>query len=164
MHMSNVWAAWTLRSEDALTAALPPGLGPRDVAALTLIDSHAGCSVDWLWARIGLTQSGTVRLLDRLQSLEYVDRVRAGRGVRLTLTSAGAEVLAGWNAARDQAGSIALGGLTAAEQRQLTALLAKGLRNTGRPRDVADTTCRLCEWPACTRCPVDESVTASAEP
>jgi DNA-binding MarR family transcriptional regulator len=161
MHTSNVWAAWALRSHDALTVALPAGLGLRDVAALTLIGSHPGCSADWLWARIGLTQSGTVRLLDRLQGLELIDRVRAGRSVELTLAPAGVEALAGWNAARDSAGKAVLRGLTGAERRQLTTLLAKALRSTERERDVADAACRLCDWPACRRCPVDESVAAT---
>ena len=158
--MSNVWAAWTLRSHDSLTAALPAELGLRDVAALTLIGSHPGCSADWLWPRIGLTQSGTVRLLDRLQGMRFIDRARAGRAVQLTLEPAGVEALAAWNAARDTAGSTVFSGLSAAERRQLIALLAKGLRTTERHRDVADTTCRLCDWPTCSRCPVDESVTA----
>lgn len=55
-----------MTSFDLLTAKLPTGLGLRDVAALTLVASHEGCSVDWLRSRIGLTQSGTVRLVDRL--------------------------------------------------------------------------------------------------
>src|SRR5689334_15046081 len=97
MHESNLWAAWTLRSHDALTAGLPDGLGLRDAAALTLIGSHPGCSADWLWARIGLTQSGTVRLVDRLEGLGYVERERSGRSLRLTLLPAGEEALQAWN-------------------------------------------------------------------
>src|SRR5690242_7573877 len=99
MHESNLWAAWTLRSHDVLTAALPDGLGLRDAAALTLVESHPDCSVDWLLARIGLTQSGTVRLIDRLESLGYLTRARAGRAVRLTLLPAGRDVLRQWNKA-----------------------------------------------------------------
>lgn len=72
MHEPNIWAAWTLRSHDELTGALPAGLGLRDVAALTLVGNHAG------WELM-----------------------------------------------------------------------------------VADAACRLCDWPACTRCPVDESVAES---
>jgi DNA-binding MarR family transcriptional regulator len=159
----NVWAAWTLRSHDVLTSAVesaaPAGLGVRDLAALTLIASHAGCSADWLWGRIGLTQSGTVRLIDRLQRLGYVVRARRGRALELSLSPAGSALLDRWNAARDQAGNEVLDSLTAAEREQLNELLAKGLRRTGRERIAADTTCRLCNWPTCVpRCPVDESV------
>jgi len=161
MHESNLWAAWTLRSHDALTAALPDGLGLRDAAALTLIGSHPGCSADWVWARIGLTQSGTVRLLDRLQGLALLSREKAGRSVRLTLLAAGEDVVQTWDQARDDASRTVLSGLTAAQRAQFTALLERGLRRTERVRVDADTTCRLCNWQACKECPVDRSV---AEP
>lgn len=158
MHESNVWAAWTLRSHDELTGALPAGLGLRDVAALTLVGNHEGCSADWLWSRIGLTQSGTVRLIDRLEGLGYVARVRHGRALQLSLTPAGTAVLASWNDAREAASAEALAGLTPDERDALNALLAQALRGRQRERVVADATCRLCDWPACGRCPVDESV------
>jgi DNA-binding MarR family transcriptional regulator len=158
MHESNLWAAWTLRSHDVLTSALPSGLGLRDAAALTLIDSHPGCSVDWLPARIGLTQSGAVRLVDRLESLGYLARARAGRAVRLSLLPPGQDALREWNQAREAAGDEALGGLSPAQREQLTALLGQALSNTQRRRVEADTTCRLCDWSACRTCPVDASV------
>jgi DNA-binding MarR family transcriptional regulator len=159
MHESNLWAAWTLRSHDALTVALPAGLGLRDAAALTLINSHEDCSADWLWARIGLTQSGTVRLLDRLEGLGYLARGRSGRSVRLRVLPAGQEVLETWNQAREVASREAMSGLSSEQRAELAALLAQGLRDTERGRVEADTTCRLCDWPACsTKCPVDESV------
>src|SRR4051812_45945551 len=129
MHESNLWAAWTLRSHDALTTALPVGLGLRDAAALTLIGSHPECSADWLWARIGLTQSGTVRLVDRLQGLGYVARERTGRSLRLTLLEAGEETLQSWNQAREEASTAVLSGLTRAQRKQLAELLELGLRS-----------------------------------
>ncbi|WP_433019391.1 MarR family winged helix-turn-helix transcriptional regulator [Kribbella sp. CA-294648] len=158
MHESNLWAAWTLRSHDVLVAALPDGLGLRDAAALTLIASHDGCSADWLLARIGLTQSGTVRLIDRLEGLGYLARTRAGRSVQLSLLPAGQAVLRDWNQAREAACDQALGGLTDEQRQEFGALLDLALRSTGRARLKADVTCRLCDWDACPRCPVDESV------
>jgi DNA-binding MarR family transcriptional regulator len=158
MHESNLWAAWTLRSHDVLTAALPDGLGLRDAAALTLVESHPDCSVDWLLARIGLTQSGTVRLIDRLESLGYLTRARAGRAVRLNLLPAGMDVLRQWNEAREAAGDEVLGGLSPQQRTDLNLLLGQALRRTERLRVDADTTCRLCDWTACTECPVSESV------
>lgn len=158
MHESNLWAAWTLRSHDALTAALPRGLGLRDAAALTLIGSHEGCSADWLWARIGLTQSGTVRLIDRLEGLGYVARAREGRSIQLSLLPSGQQMLAQWNQAREDASRQALNGLSEEQQAELIALLGQGLRETERLRVEADTACRLCDWPACSNCPVSESV------
>jgi DNA-binding MarR family transcriptional regulator len=162
MSESNIWVAWTLRSHDALAAAVaevaPPGLGLRDFAAFTLIASHEGCSADWLWDRIGLTQSGTVRLIDRLERLGYVVRARQGRVLELSLTAAGVELLERWNAARDRAGHEVLDELTPTERRRFNELLSTVLRRTARARADADTTCRLCNWPVCSECPVDESV------
>jgi DNA-binding MarR family transcriptional regulator len=162
MSETNLWAAWTLRSHDTLAAAVgeiaPPGLGLRDLAALTLIASHDGCSADWLWERIGLTQSGTVRLIDRLERLGYVVRARRGRVLELSLTTAGRELLERWNTARDRAGRVVLDGLTPSERRQFNELLSTVLRRTARARVDADSTCRLCNWPVCSECPVDESV------
>jgi DNA-binding MarR family transcriptional regulator len=162
MSETNIWAAWTVRSHDVLAAAAadvaPPGLGLRDLAALTLIASHEGCSADWLWDRIGLTQSGTVRLIDRLERLGYLVRARRGRVLELSLTAAGQQLLQSWTAARDQAGQEVLHGLTPSEQRQFYKLLTTALKRTARARTAADSTCRLCDWPACSECPVDESV------
>ncbi|WP_350275074.1 MarR family winged helix-turn-helix transcriptional regulator [Kribbella sp. HUAS MG21] len=128
---------------------------------MTLLGSHEGCSADWLYARIGLTQSGTVRLLDRLERLGYVDRTRRGRVLELRLTPQGRDLLSAWTSARDAASNDVLDALTADERRQLTELLSTALRRTSRVREVADATCRFCDWPACSACPVDESVGAS---
>lgn len=162
MSESNIWAAWTLAGHDALTAAaeeaLPAGLGMRDLAALTLVGSHDGCSADWLWGRLGLTQSGTVRLIDRLERLGYLVRARSGRVLRLSLTEAGAQTVESWSEARDRAAGEVLGSLSPSERRQLNHLLSTALRRHHRARQTADITCRLCAWPTCAPCPVDESV------
>ncbi|GAA0907401.1 hypothetical protein [Virgisporangium aurantiacum] len=56
------------------------GLDQRELSALTLIGEHEGCSVEWLHGRVDLSQSGTVRLVDR----HLVRRERStGRGVPL---------------------------------------------------------------------------------
>ncbi|GAB3932871.1 hypothetical protein GCM10029976_039440 [Kribbella albertanoniae] len=165
MSETNLWAAWTLRSHDALSTAaaavVPAGLGQRDLAALTLIASHDGCSADWLWNRIGLTQSGTVRLIDRLEKLAYVVRTRHGRTLALSLTPSGQQLLDDWQQARDEAGRSVLDVLTPDEQQRLDELLTVALRRTERARAAADSTCRLCDWRTCSPCPVDESVSES---
>jgi hypothetical protein len=51
--------------------------------------------------------------------------------------------------------------LTTAQRAQFANLLDRGLRGTQRIRVEADSTCRLCDWQACEKCPVDRSV---AEP
>jgi DNA-binding MarR family transcriptional regulator len=104
MHYENVVSAWVLHAHDALVAAAEEEeLDPRELAALTLISSHAGSSIEWLRPRVGLTQSGTVRLVDRLESEGLVRRGGGtGRAVALTLTRAGAARLVRWNAARER--------------------------------------------------------------
>src|SRR5919197_1970413 len=95
---TNVVSAWVLEAHDELERAAEreAGLDPRELAALTLIASHEGCSVEWLRGRVGLTQSGTVRLLDRLQSARLVRRSRAGRAVALAISGEGTARLTRW--------------------------------------------------------------------
>lgn len=140
------------------------GLPERGLAALVLIDSHPGCSVDWLYRRLGITQSGTVRLLDRLQSSELITRHRPGgqREVEITISAAGCSVLARGVAARASAMQQLLSPLSEQERDHLIALIARSLSEQSRERRCADTLCRLCDWSACTeKCPVDASVCQS---
>src|SRR3954471_14913204 len=104
MHIGNVVAAWTTAVQDELrmgTRAV--GLEPRDLSALTLVAAYDGCLLDWLRQRVGLTQSGTVRLVDRLAGRGLLVRgPSTGRGVPLHLTAAGADLLGQWGQARDR--------------------------------------------------------------
>jgi DNA-binding MarR family transcriptional regulator len=163
MHTNlNAAAAWALSTADAMAAGYArAGLAEREVAALVLISSHAGVGVDWLYSRLGLTQSGTVRLVDRLAAAGLVARGTPGgrRGIPLTLTATGRERLEQALAGRAGALATATAALRPDEQELLAGLLAKAL--AGRPRDraEADVACRLCDWPGCPRpCPVDASV------
>jgi DNA-binding MarR family transcriptional regulator len=163
MHMSNVVTAWALSLHDELEAVAGQlGVGVRDIAAVTLVASHPEVPVDWLRARIGLSQPGTVRLLDRLSAAGLVRRsAREGRTVRLAVTPAGQALLARWTRQRDQAVHRLTSGLTGGQQAELAGLLALTLSTPGRPRAQADLTCRTCDWPACgDDCPVDRSVRA----
>ncbi|WP_262851313.1 MarR family winged helix-turn-helix transcriptional regulator [Mumia quercus] len=160
MHSSNVWAASVLAAADRLAAGLPAGLGMRDLEALTLVATHPGATSDWLRTRIALTQSGTVRLVDRLERLGLVRRQREGRQVGLTVTPAGRRRLAAWDRARDDAMADAVAGLDGEEREALVTLLSKALLRVPRVRADADRACRTCTWPRCEpACPVDASVT-----
>jgi DNA-binding MarR family transcriptional regulator len=70
-------------------------LAEREVAALVLLNSHPGAGVDWLYPRLGLAQSGTVQLVDRLAVADLIERGAAPsrRGVPLTLTASGRRLL-----------------------------------------------------------------------
>lgn len=157
--MSNVVSAWVVQAADALERAVPPGVGRREVEALTLISTHPGCSSEWLRGRLGLSQSGTVRAVDRLQDLGYVVRARSGRAVALRTTAKGTRLLRDWHRARTAAVDEVVGALAPADQERLVRLLARALSHRPREREEADRACRTCEWPLCEPvCPVDRSV------
>jgi DNA-binding MarR family transcriptional regulator len=166
MHTAdNVLTAWILSAHDALVAAADAaGASPRDLAVLTLVGSHPGCTGEWLRARVGLTQSGTVRLLDRLEQAGHLCRApRAGRQVALTLTAAGAAVVTAWLDARAAALAEVTKGLSSQRRDALVDVLTTALAGRDRARADADATCRGCDWPACgDACPVDRSVLAAA--
>ena len=162
MHDENVLSAWVLNAHDALAAAADAvELGPRELAALTLIRANDGCSVDWLRRRVDLTQSGTVRLVDRLQARGLLSRGEiVGRGVPLHVTRDGRKTLAAWQAARSRAVDDLLAGLPGTRRRTLVSAMATALRGQKRQRLQADTACRTCTWSECSEsCPVDDSVT-----
>lgn len=168
MSSHQILSAWITSGSDAAQQAVVDavGLPVRGLAALVLIDSHPSCSVDWLCRRLGITQSGTVRLLDRLESSELVTRGRrpGKREAEVTITAAGRRLLARGTAARARALEDLVAPLSEAERAQLTGLIDKALAQRARSRDRADTACRLCYWDACAdTCPVDASVTSPDE-
>ncbi|HEX3833037.1 MAG TPA: hypothetical protein VHW04_13765 [Solirubrobacteraceae bacterium] len=164
----NGLSAWIALGADAAQQATADAveLPERGLAALVLVDSHPSCSVDWLFHRLGITQSGTVRLLDRLQTSELIVRTRqpGRREVDVTITAAGRRVLARGLAARSRALEDLLAPLAAHEREVLTGLIRKALSHRGRSRGDADTLCRLCDWSACGEaCPVDASVASTTD-
>src|SRR3978361_670596 len=99
MHTSNVVVAFGLSVEERIRAALAEvSLEARELAALTLVAAAAGCGGGGraarggvgLCARVGLTHSGTVRLVDRLAARGLLRRgASTGRRVPLHLTPEG---------------------------------------------------------------------------
>ena len=159
MHLSNVWSAWTIRSQQALESALPPERSFRDLAALTLIESHPGESVDWLRQRVLLTQSGTVRLLDRLEHAGLIERgERLGRNATLHITQAGRDLLRAWYQAREAAFRSVFASLSPEEQTIAVTFMETMLKGEPRVRAEADHLCSTCDWDGCETCPVHQSV------
>lgn len=125
-------------------------------------------SVDLLRQVLGLTHSGTVRLVDRLAAAGYVRRLPGpdGRTTAVRLTASGRRAAARVAAARaevlDHAMS-ALAALPAAEraafERSLATVLVAMMRGPGATRWI----CRLCDTGACGRpqgrCPVAAEAT-----
>jgi DNA-binding MarR family transcriptional regulator len=163
MHTSNVVVAWVFSVQDRLRAAMGRlGVEQRDLAALTLVGAYDGCSLEWLRPRIELTQSGTVRLVDRLAARGLLERgPSAGRGVPLHLTGPGAALLEQWSQVRDETVASVLADVPEDLRAALVRGLSQGLQARDRVRAEADATCRACAWPACgADCPVDRSVAA----
>lgn len=166
---ANLLGALALRLSDELEQAvtLTSGLAESDAAAISalhhLLDSP---SVDLLAAALGLSSSGTVRLVDRLEAARLVRRATAadGRVTSVTLTAAGRRRAAAVTRARGELMDKALAGLTAAERRQFGELAGKILAGLIRPPGARRWTCRLCDVVACGRpegrCPVYESAKA----
>ena len=143
---------------DAVAAAADQSL--TAAAALSALEHFAdGCSVDRLRRILGLTSSGTVRLVDRLAGAGDVRRREGpdGRTTSIELTAAGRRAARRVTTARAGVLEDALVDLTPAERDDLERLAARALESAVRrklARDAGDSTrwiCRLCDLQACGR-------------
>jgi MarR family transcriptional repressor of emrRAB len=144
------------------------GMELSSAAVLSALETFAdGASIDGLRRVLGLSHSGGVRIVKRLEAEGLVAREpdpADRRAVRLHLTEAGAREARRLLAARQAALTPLLAGLgereSAALERLLERLLAGAL---GEPAD-ANRICRLCEPDVCghpTRCPVTRAAVAA---
>lgn len=145
---------------DALVEAVgtATGLGPASAAALVTIDARPGLSVSSLAETLGTTHSGTVRIVDRLQSAALVTRLGGpdGRTAALHVTALGREECSQAMLARRTVLEELTEGLDPSERGQLEHLvlqMAPGLAST---RTEARHACRLCEHAICAGddCPI----------
>jgi DNA-binding MarR family transcriptional regulator len=127
---------------------------------------HVPPSIDMVRRVLGLTPSGAVRLVDRLEALGYVQR-KPGPDARMTfvvLTAAGRRVAG--RVARARAGELsgALSVLSARERTTLESLVGKVLVGMIREPGAVKWTCRLCDTDVCGRyagwCPVGNAAAA----
>lgn len=152
-------------------AAFSAGLPARSLAAWVLVhNNRPGCSVDWLSRRLGIAQSGAVRILNRLvgAGLACRDQQSGRREIGLHPTAAGVQCLDRALRARAEATQELLCPLSLKEQEQMANVASKALRRAERQRGDADVVCRLCrlcDWAACgPGCPVDASVSSARGP
>jgi MarR family transcriptional repressor of emrRAB len=168
LRTANLLGALALTLTDRAWASLEDdsGVAGSDAAALISLANYAeGRSIDTLRAALGLSQPGTVRLVDRLAARGLVERRRSerdARAVALRLTPEGRRAAELALEGRATATIAALESLTAGERRALTRLLEKML--TAATTDAASSRriCRLCDGDACGhpgRCPVTQAVT-----
>jgi DNA-binding MarR family transcriptional regulator len=134
------------------------GMSPSAAAALSALheDIVAAPSIEQLANVIGLTSSGTVRLVDSLVERGLVERHRDGDGrvSVVALTRSGAAVARGVALARAEILENALAALSDSERATfgdlLTRLLAGIMRlRMERPNHARGWTCRLCDKPTC---------------
>jgi DNA-binding MarR family transcriptional regulator len=142
---------------DAVTNAVvrAVGAGGAVPAALVTIDAYPHRSIEQLRSALGISQPGTVRLVDRLEREGWAQRKAGdGRALAVALTPAGRRVVARLLAARDEALGEVLEPLGPAERDQLTPILEKLLAARTRERQDLEHLCRLCRRSVCESCPV----------
>ncbi|MFI2474640.1 MarR family winged helix-turn-helix transcriptional regulator [Nocardia xishanensis] len=179
-HAANVLGALSLVIADRMNTAVEAvaALGPSAPAALAAMHEFLdGGSVTQLSSALGLTHSGTVRLVDRLAAEGLVERVGAqdGRAVSVVLTRRGRRTATRILQTREKSLTSALSALSPDEIDNLAAALdtmlttvtlaraeERAARTDDRPQPWL---CRLCDFAACGRsegnCPVNNVVTTS---
>ncbi|MFL6077854.1 MAG: MarR family winged helix-turn-helix transcriptional regulator [Mycobacteriales bacterium] len=151
------------RMRDGLTGAAEAA--DTDATALSALDQFLdGATIDLLRQVLGLTSSGTVRLVDRLEAAGYVRRGRLGgdgadrRATTVTLTAAGREAAGKVTGARRAVLRDALAVLSPAERERFGELAGRMVAAMVRPAGATRWMCRLCDLDACGRprgeCPV----------
>jgi DNA-binding MarR family transcriptional regulator len=145
-------------------AAEASGHSESDAAALSAIHQFAGgTSIALLASVIGLSQSGTVRVVNRLEQEGLIQRGpgRNGRVTSVLPTTAGERAARRLESTRIRLLDEALQPLAAAEQETLAALAGKLLVGMMREPGATRWTCRLCHLRACGRpsghCPIEQA-------
>jgi MarR family transcriptional repressor of emrRAB len=165
MHTSlspaNLLGALGLALADRLAAAAELAGGASAAAALvSLHQARSGASIDGLARVVGLSHSGTVRLVDRLVRDGLVERRRGAdqRSAALFLTPAGRRLAGRVLTRRDAEMHSLLVLLTDGEQQAIARVAARILRQLGHAPGAESQLCRLCDLDACGRsrgaCPV----------
>jgi DNA-binding MarR family transcriptional regulator len=123
-------------------------------------------TVDLLRQVLGLTSSGTVRLVDKMAESGYVQRGPGddGRSTSVSLTGAGLAAAEAVTAARARVLAGALDALSPAEREALRQLMSKLLAGLIRGPGAVRWMCRLCDTGVCRGteggCPVGHAVRA----
>lgn len=155
-NVANLLGALAVLLSDKVSDAFTRDHSAAESAALLLLVKYPGASVEELRGPLEMSHSGCVRLVDRLESLGYVERRsgKDGRAVALTLTRRGRESAAVATARRQEVLVGALASLSAGERQTLGTLVTKLLERAVVVPRVAMRTCRLCDYDACERCPM----------
>jgi DNA-binding MarR family transcriptional regulator len=152
---------------DAATRAACGATGAVPAALVALHEFAGGRSIDYLRTVVGLTPSGTVRLVDRLEREGLARRGAGadGRSVSVVLTDRGADVARRVRDARLAVVSSLLDALEPAQRDALADAASALLASITDGRAAARHTCRLCDVHACGHhqgaCPVTNAADAA---
>jgi MarR family transcriptional repressor of emrRAB len=179
----NLMGALSLAMADRIGAVADVASGLSDAAPAALValreTGRPGRSIDELRQLVGLTHSGAVRLVDRLEAEGHVAR-RPGRDARtvaVVLTRRGTAAANRIRVARQEAVSAALEGLDDGQRRELEELVGAVLAELAAQRlalrasgqmPPGGAMCRLCDFVACGRpadkCPVAGTASQADDP
>lgn len=158
---ANLLGALALIVGDDLARAAEEHGGRRGSApaALVTIGTYPGRAIEEYSRALGLTHSGVVRLVDRLEADGIVERRRGydARSVTVHPTPVGEARVRAVLAERMRVLRAVLGLLSPEEQGQLERVAEKLLSALTTSRNRADRICRLCDLGACPQdvCPVE---------
>jgi DNA-binding MarR family transcriptional regulator len=142
------------------------GQSATAAAALVHLTKYAGESIDTLRRPLDLSHPGCVRMVDRLEQDELVERYEGAdrRAVAVHLTADGAAAARTVLRKRRDVLQHALETLSAAEVRALGAIAGKILARLVHSEPEALRVCRLCDYRVCPDgvCPVGIAVSAAA--
>ena len=164
---ANLLGAAVLGLHDELRLAVErrTGRSGEAPAAIVALGHQPGLSNDGLTQLLGLTHTGTVRLIDRLVADGLVERrtaERDRRGVALHLTRAGAKARRKILSEREAVMRPLVSQLKKSERAALASVLAKLLKSVGEDDAHKLRICRLCDSEACRNCPILVPVRADA--
>jgi DNA-binding MarR family transcriptional regulator len=161
--------ALVITDRGTAAAAEAAGLSLSAAAALSILSEYledAGPVIDRLRSILGLTGSGTVRLVDRLEKAGLVRRTPGldGRTRSVELTAAGRQLAGRVREARMAYLDALVDGLTPEETETLSALIGKVMTAVVEEKDGGAWICRLCDLEACQRpahrCPAENAARA----
>lgn len=163
----NLLGALSLAIADRTSGAVGESVGQSETAAIALSALHhflGAPSVDLLRQVLGLTPSGTVRLVDRLQDAGYVTRRPGsdGRSISVHLTASGRRAAERASAARAEVLEAALCVLGSGQREAFDEAVSRVLVGLIRGPGAVRWMCRACDTSACGReagrCPVANAV------
>jgi DNA-binding MarR family transcriptional regulator len=166
----NLLGALSLSVADRTAEAVGDAAGQSETAAIALsaLDQFLGePSLDRLRRVLGLTPSGAVRLVDRLERAGHVTRrpsAEDARSVSVHLTAKGRRAARRVVRVRGEVLNGALSTLSAEEREHFEELLARVIPSMMRGPGATRWMCRLCDMEACGReegrCPVASAARA----